>query len=144
MTLTLAEWRSAFRPIADEIAGELFARVGCGPFDGGCLVFALALQQVIGGEVVVVTREGGLADHAAVHQADLLWDHAGPRARLPFLRRFAAAELRRSWRGLGIRPFREGDLSDASQDPELIERLAELLKTGLAGYLPYEAHSLQA
>ncbi len=144
MIMTLAEWRSAIRPIADDIAAELLAVAECGPFDGGCLAFARALQDVIGGDLVVLTRANGLADHAAVHQGDWLWDYAGPRARLQFIRRFASAEMRGNWRGVDIRPLREGDLLDAPDDPELVERLASLLRGALAGYFPVQTLPLRS
>ncbi|MGE3876072.1 MAG: hypothetical protein AB7F74_24215 [Parvibaculaceae bacterium] len=144
MTMTLAEWRGAIRPIADHIAAELLTAADCGPFDGGCLAFALALQDVIGGDLVVLARANGIADHAAVLQGDRFWDYAGPRARLPFIRRFASAEMRGNWRGVDIRPFREGDLRDAPADPELVERLASLLKSAFPEYLPTHSLSLRA
>lgn len=105
-------------------------RIGCGPFDGGCVVFAQALQRSIGGKVVVLTRANGDADHAAVAVDDVLFDYDGPLEPAGFLRRFNANERAST---LGFRPIESADLSGACWDTELEDELASLISSALAG-----------
>lgn len=107
------------------ILEAIFEAAGCGPFDGGCLAYALALQRRIGGEIWVLTGENtDVADHAVVAQGGLLhdFDGAAPPARL--IRRFERLEGVATG---GLRAFQEGDLPDAPQDAGLIERLSAIL-----------------
>lgn len=50
--MTEQEWAERRTEITDNLYEALLREADCGPFDGGCLVVALALQQVLGGDVV--------------------------------------------------------------------------------------------
>lgn len=123
------EWKSLLETVGDEIYDLLFDATDCGPFDGGCVLFARSLQRVFGGDLVVLVREDGTADHAAVHLDGMLLDFDGPLAPDAFLARFNANESARTviWR-----PFNEGDLPDAPRNDVAEERIAALLARGLS------------
>lgn len=94
------------------------------------MVFAQALRDVIGGEVVVLVNGHGRADHAVVHKDGLLYDFDGPLAPKAFMSRFSKNENVdiQSWR-----PIAPGDLVEAVRDPQLQVRLQELLVRALGG-----------
>jgi hypothetical protein len=100
-------------------------QIGSGPFDGGCLVFARALQIKYGGEIVVLLRaETGRADHAAVKINDILIDADGPANPTHFIHRFEKNERVKID---GIRPIKSDDLPDAARNQQLSEIIAKLL-----------------
>lgn len=133
--MKLREWNSRRRAIVDLFYEKMFAAYRCGPFDGGCAIVANALHQVIGGDIMVLTRDtDGTADHAVVLKDGLLWDFDGPRRPAEFVRRYERMELcLRSWGCDGYRPIVEGDLPDAPRDPVLETELAELFASMLDG-----------
>ncbi|NTF18083.1 hypothetical protein G6L37_06670 [Agrobacterium rubi] len=124
------EWLYRRRVIDDAFYADLVDTARCGPFDGGCVVVAQALQSVIGGQIVVLTRDtDGSGDHAAVLLDGRLWDYDGPMEAERFIRRFERNELKAAgWGCSGYRPFHDGDLDEAFRDEELRERLAGLLR----------------
>lgn len=117
-------WMKRRKTIHHKFMNDLVNTSECGPFDGGCVVVAEALQQVIGGEIVVLisprTRQ---ADHAAVSMGGMLWDYDGPLPPLPFMRRFEKHELL-EYSYQKFRPISNGDLPEAYRDEELKHRLA--------------------
>ena len=125
-----AAWKRSMRRIREPFYEDMIGTAGCGPFDGGCLVFAHALQSVIGGEIVVLTRAGDLADHAAIYADARLWDWDGPLPPHRFIQRFNRNERTFS---VDWRPIRDGDLPRACRNPVLAFRLADLLRTALRG-----------
>jgi hypothetical protein len=117
-------------------------RIGCGPFDGGCLVFAQALQRVRGGDLFVV--EGRtfcgwsaagkpqylgpvLAQHAVLgFQGGTFMDAFGRCEKRQMLLR--TAHLTRFMASaIALRPLREGDLLEAARDDVFVDELAKVL-----------------
>lgn len=134
---TCAGFVRALKPYKEAIYTDLVDSADCGPFDGCCLLFANALQSVIGGEVVMLIRAGeiaegtacGRADHAVVHLGGKLYDFDGPLVPHAFMKRFGRNEH------VDIGSFRapkEGDLPEAVRDPALEQRVAALLREALA------------
>jgi hypothetical protein len=123
---TVRAFKQAMGPVQDRIYNALVRKFDCGPFDGGCVAFARALQEVIGGEVAVVLRRGkGWADHAAVYKDGKLIDFDGPAAPAAFCRRFSRNEYVDID---GWRLWKDGDLSEAPYDDAVHKRLVKLLK----------------
>lgn len=118
--------------VKDELYSEMVENFDCGPFDGCCVVFAQALQNVIGGEVVVVTNEDERADHAGVLLDGKIYDFDGPLRPEDFMERFARNEhvQTRGWRRI-----EDGDLEDAIRDPSLQKKLESLLHDALGDAL---------
>lgn len=129
------EWMDR-RGRIDARACEAMAEVaGCGAFDGGCVVVARALRDVIGGEIVALIRPDGTADHAAVLRDEILWDYDGPAPVFGFVWRFNETEMRGTpWRCTGYRALREGDLPDAARDDALVGLLSGLFREILPEY----------
>lgn len=115
-------------------------RIDCGPFDGGCVSFAMALQAVLGGEVQVIT--GDLrwhprqtnwvkgAQHAVLKLPDgRLMDALGPGTHDEVVSRFLREEITPPalMKFTGVRELRPDDLPEAPRDAALIEKLASLL-----------------
>ena len=111
-------------PIKEAMYERMLNTIQCGPFDGGCAVFAHALQQVIGGEVLVGLNRRGQADHAVVAYERMLWDFDGPLPNREFTRRFL---LNEGVVLIGFRTIEPGDLADSSRDSALQEYLVALL-----------------
>jgi hypothetical protein len=124
---TVRAFKRAISPVSDRIFIALEKSYECGPFDGGCVAFARALQQVIGGEVAVVLRAGTQrADHAAVYKDGRLIDFDGPALPAAFCRRFSRNE---HVNVDGWRLWQDGDLHEAVTYKESLERkLVALLK----------------
>lgn len=122
-------WTRLRAKIDDDFYRILLDRAGRGPFDGGCVVVARALQRSIGGEVVVLTRAEGSADHAAIAVNGVLIDYDGPLEPAAFLRRFNANERACA---VGFRPIESDDLPEACQDTELEDELTALIASALA------------
>ena len=131
------DWQTRIETIHDRFYNEIVSSINCGPFDGGCVVVANALQSVIGGSVVVLTRYNGRADHAAVELNGLLYDFDGPLPPNDFLDRFNSSELAET---TGYRAIQDGDLPNTARDAGLSDRLSFLFKSALDGYStePYE------
>lgn len=123
--MTRDQWLVDRQAIHDRLYEMLVGSAGCGPFDGGCLVVARAMQRVFGGEVIVLTRADGRADHAVLDVGGQLWDYDGPDAPADMLRRFNASEMASC---VGYRPLQEGDLLEAVRDPVVEETLVGLFE----------------
>ena len=96
----------------------------CGPFDGGCVLVAQALQQIHGGDIVVLINDRGNADHAAVKIGNTLLDFDGPLPVEKFIKRF---EKNEHVKVTGIRPMKDGDLPDATRNQSLLPKIVDLL-----------------
>jgi hypothetical protein len=116
-------------PFRDQIYMEILAVGDCGPFDGGCVVFANALQSVIGGKIVVLIDPNGRADHAAVARGGLLYDFDGPLPPVDFVERFCENERVTI---AGYRPIDANDLPGAVRDKALQAKLSEILRDALS------------
>lgn len=119
-------FKNALKPFKDEIYEGMINAHDCGPFDGGCVVFAQALQRVIGGKVVVITNSGGQADHAAVALDGKIYDFDGPLKPAAFMARF---EKNEHVKITGYRDIQQGDLLDAIRCDKLeVKLVSQLLK----------------
>lgn len=121
--MTRDQWLVDRQVIHDRLYEALVGSAGCGPFDGGCLVVARAMQRVLGGDVVVLVRADGRADHAVLDVDGQFWDYDGPDAPADMLRRFNASEMASC---VAHRPFQEGDLGQAFRDTAVEDVLVEL------------------
>lgn len=117
-------WNMRRRLINEDFCAELEATIGCGPFDGGCVIVAQALKSVIGGEIVGLMDKDDTVGHAVVFLDGQLWDYDGPMPPAAFIARFNRLEA--PWKCVGYRMFRENDLELAYRDDELVERLTRL------------------
>lgn len=130
--MDVAEWEERIEAIHEEFYQQIVGTAECGPFDGGCVVTAQALQKVIGGDIVVLVRPDNRADHAAVLKDDLLWDFDGPLAPDAFLKRFNETELSgMPFKCVSHRPINAHDLSNAYRGDELVEKLEILFRQAL-------------
>lgn len=99
-----------------------------GPFDGGCLFVAKALQKRLGGEIFVLETASGRADHAVLKVGDRFIDFDGPADSAgEMVHRFNFNEMAHA---VGVRPFREGDLPEAPPGDEFVDRLVKLMPGG--------------
>ena len=103
---------------------DILDNVECGPFDGGCVLVAQALQQIHGGDIVVLVNDKGIADHAAVKVGNNLIDFDGALPVKQFVKRFEDNEHINI---KSIRPIQKGDLPEAPRDKELVPQLVNAL-----------------
>lgn len=113
------------RAIDETFYALLVGELDCGPFDGGCVVVALALVEIFGGEVMVLVREDGIADHAVARIGDQLVDWDGPETGGKLLERFNHAEMASC---VGWRPMEDRDLGNAPRNPEVVEGIRVLVE----------------
>jgi hypothetical protein len=127
---TVSEFKQAIAPVKNELYSHILDVTGSGPLDGGCITFAKSLKNVIGGDLVSLTRRDGSADHAVVSLDGKFYDIDGPLPPGKFIQRFNRLE---SADVTGFRSFRESDLPNAThfEDAELTEILSKAL-TGKA------------
>ena len=112
----------------DEAYTLMLNSIGCGPFDGGCLIVAYALQVRLGGEICVLTRKDGSADHAVLRLGKLFFDADGMASEDEILQRFNENEQASC---VGIREYDcTRDLPDAARMPELTWELCRLITIG--------------
>lgn len=122
----------------------MLERIDCGPFDGGCVVFAQALQHLYGGDLYVV--EGRclsgnqrlsedecklLAQHAVLKLRDGRFIDAGGAASERAMLARTAREANFMVSAMRLRPLREDDLEEAPRDAALAVSLAKLLDDGV-------------
>ena len=113
----------------DKIYDEIIRATDSGPFDGGCVLFARALQLRRGGDIWVLlgrtTPDGAeLAQHAFLKVGGTCIDANGPTSLDGLMKRFERLEHTAI---TGARPFRDGDLPEAPWNPEAARRVASLL-----------------
>lgn len=132
------EWAERREVIDRDIYDILLNGADCGPFDGGCVLIATALQRTLGGDIVVLTRaHSSVADHAALSVDGMLWDFDGPLPLAAFIARFERNELSAfGHRCGGYRLLAPGDLPDAPRDEGLVDQLAEIFQTILPVIAP--------
>jgi len=118
----------------NKIYNLLVNSIDSGPFDGGCVIFAQALQIIYGGEVYVlvghtVPNGADKAQHAVLLLDNKMIDADGPAPIEDFIKRFERNELEYSGGEiLSYRPIQAGDLPNAPRDLELSKTVADLLK----------------
>lgn len=106
-----------------KIYGLLIDKYDCGPFDGGCLIFASALQKKYGGEIFVLCSERQ-AEHAALFLNGYLIDADGKLEPERFIKRFQDNEQVKI---VSFRKIELQDLPETPQDKELSCLIASLL-----------------
>jgi hypothetical protein len=124
---------------------EISNVTGCGPFDGGCFLFALALKRVVDGDIWALTKKG-IAQHAIVKVSDDLYCDAGGFGSLSdMIKRIDESEGYQI--GInGARPVASSDFEGSPLNPSMpqlepldtvVERLAEILRRD--GYVEMSA-----
>ena len=103
----------------------LLETIGAGPFDGGCVVVAQALQRIHGGQVMGLVRKDGIVEHAVVQNGDTMYDFDGPGSVEEVIKRFESNERTNI---TDVRPLQKTDLPDAPRDINVVEKLIPLLK----------------
>jgi hypothetical protein len=112
----------------------------CGPFDGGCVLVAQALQKIHGGNIVVLVDQSDQAQHAAVAVDGQLMDYSGAAEPMQFIRKFEEDEHVNI---AGVRPFKPGDLPEApSNDNQVIDQLVRALSENFASRHRYKLRDL--
>ena len=106
----------------------------CGPFDGGCVLVAQALQKIHGGDIVVLINDRGNADHAAVKLGNTLIDYDGPLPVEKFIKRF---EKNEHVKIKGIRPMKDSDLPEATRNQSLLPKIVNLLSDNINESNPF-------
>lgn len=118
----------------NKIYSMMISAIGVGPFDGGCVVMAQAIQIRYGGEIVVLVGQAQRnvseeAQHAAVKFNNTLIDYAGAFEPHEFIDRFEQSELAHSGGHItGVRPMQDGNLPDTPRNTKLASQIARLLK----------------
>ena len=110
---------------SDKVYELLLDNIGAGPFDGGCVVVAQALQLIHGGELMALVRNDGTADHAVVQKGNTMYDFDGPGTQEEVVNRF---EKNEGTRIAEVRKLRMTDLPDAPRNSELAKQIASLMK----------------
>ena len=109
----------------DKVMELLLNNIGAGPFDGGCVIIAQALQMIHGGEIMALVRPDGIADHAVVQKGNTMYDFDGPGTPEEVINRF---EKNEGARITDVRKLRMTDLTDAPRNSELAKQIASLMK----------------
>ena len=110
---------------SDKVYELLLDNIGAGPFDGGCVVVAQALQLIHGGELMALVRNDGTADHAVVQKGNTMYDFDGPGTQEEVVSRF---EKNEGTRIAEVRKLRMTDLPDAPRNSKLAKQIASLMK----------------
>ena len=110
---------------SEKVYELLLDNIGAGPFDGGCVVVAQALQKIHGGELMALVRNDGTADHAVVQKGNTMYDFDGPGTQEEVVSRF---EKNEGTRIAEVRKLRMTDLPDAPRNSELAKQIASLMK----------------
>jgi len=118
---------TALESVSDDIYSDLASAL-VGPFDGGCVMCANALQKNIGGNVSVLVDENDIAQHAVVERDGMLFDQDGPLPIDKFIKRFNSQETDNI---TDVRRIKENDLPEAVRDDDIeksmTQRLSEVL-----------------
>ena len=118
----------------NKIYNLLLGAADSGPFDGGCVIMARAIQMKYGGDIVVLVGHAhrntdDTAQHAVVDFGNLLVDADGPLAPKQFIQRFEKNELSHAGGKItGVRPIQSDDLPDAPRNEQVSAQIAKLLK----------------
>ncbi len=118
----------------NKIYNLLLAAADSGPFDGGCVIMARAIQIKHGGDIVVLVGHSQrntdeAAQHAVVDLGNLLVDADGPLAPKQFVQRFEKNELTHAGGKItGIRPIHPNDLPNAPRNEQASAQIAKLLQ----------------
>ena len=115
--------------------GLILSEIGCGPMDGGCVIYARALQLAFGGEIycLIGSPQKGTKSNIALHAFLLVGnraiDYCNDSNQKRLSEYFQKEEL--DFAGGKISGFRlmtPSDLEDAPRNEELSVELAKILK----------------
>lgn len=120
-------WSAKLKLVHHTFTRTLKEKIGCGPFDGGCLIVAQAIHSIIGGEIGVLVDKDDEALHAVVLKDGQLWDYDGPMEPGPFLQRYNTYVDDPRYRCIGHRLLTGWDLSEAMEDNDLARHLAKMI-----------------
>src|SRR5210317_282163 len=109
----------------DKVMELLLDNIGAGPFDGGCVIVAQALQIIHGGEIMALVRPDGIADHAVVQKGNTMYDFDGPGTPEEVISRF---EKNEGARITDVRKLRMTDLTDAPRNTKLAKQIATIIQ----------------
>lgn len=126
--------KSIFGGRKNEIYDLLMKSIGYGPFDGGCVLFARALQIRYGGNIFVIVGTSSKdskkiqAQHAFLRIGNYCVDADGVENYLKYPESFAEKELDPiGGKVYSIRPIKSSDLPNAPRNEELSQKIAKLL-----------------
>lgn len=126
--MTAKIWSARLKLIERAFLREMKKAVGCGPFDGGCLIVAQAIHSVIGGEIRVLADKDDYALHAVVMKDGMLWDYDGPLPPTAFLERYNGCVKDTLYLCVRDRPLEGYDLTEAMENALLAKRLAKMIR----------------
>ncbi len=126
--MTAKTWSARLRLIEGAFLREMEKAIGCGPFNGGCLIVAQAIHSVIGGEICVLVDKDDYALHAVVMKDGMLWDYDGPLAPTAFLERYNGCVENSVYLCATHRPLEGYDLTEAMENEVLAKRLAKMIR----------------
>lgn len=112
----------------------MVSAIGCGPFDGGCVTFAMALQQAHGGEVYVICGShrgphfAPKAQHAVLRlpSGDFM-DFGTVGTGEEIIAVFNKEECMGRLSSASLRPIADDDLDEAPRDLALIDDIVRIL-----------------
>ena len=113
------------RSTNDKVMELLLNNIGAGPFDGGCVIVAQALQMIHGGEIMALVRPDGIADHAVVQKGNTMYDFDGLGTPEEVISRF---EKNEGARITDVRKLRITDLTDAPRNTKLAKQIANIMQ----------------
>ena len=99
----------------DAIYSAIIDKTGSGPFDGGCVLMAHAINKIVGGDVNVLVGHNGRAQHAFVKKGGLYYDFSKSSPHEHFVRSF---EKREGVPISHVRPIEDHDLPNAPRGSE--------------------------
>jgi len=110
---------------ADKVYELILKVSGAGPFDGGCVFVAQAIQKRIGGSIKVLVSSDNVAQHAVVQKNNIFYDYGGSASKEEIIKRFEKNEMQQI---SGIRDLKTGDLPEAKRaDVKFVKMLASFL-----------------
>ena len=113
-------------PLKEDVYDVLDSE-SCGPFDGGCLLVAKALQEIHDGKIIVLVDDKNIAQHAAVLLPNgKIADYDGVKEPKQFIKDFNKNELANI---VNIRKLESGDLEGASRNFDLVPELVNTLQS---------------
>lgn len=113
-------------PLKEDVYDVLDSE-SCGPFDGGCLLVAKALQEIHDGKIIVLVDDKNIAQHAAVLLPNgKIADYDGVKEPRQFIKDFNKNELANI---VNIRKLESDDLESASRNFDLVPELVNTLQS---------------
>ena len=116
--------------ITDKMYDIIVRHTGCGPFDGGCLLYATAAYEHFGGQLMVVSYKD-IAQHACVQFGSKYFDANGLTSKSKIIESMAYEIHSQDYANFDIRPYKKGDLADCeSPSVGVNELIKEFIHAG--------------